>query len=705
MSEYIFLESKIFQNVWLFLVLYFLLATIFFLVVRSRKKSEIKVLNKWTKKIKIYNLFITISLFYLLFYILIGYGLQFTVLFFTSDLSQAMNQTYTVNEYIRNMYGLAIPEDGEWLKIRQVYYHPVTTIITILFYVRVIVNIIPKKRVLIREEISDLGTHGSSKWSKEEEIYDVLSQTDVGFILGELNNRKLVHPRKTKLNQIITTIGGSGSGKTAGYVITNVLNCIDTVGESVIVTDPKGEIYNKTSNYAREKGYNVFYFNLLDMSKSMRLNLLEHVRTAEDAMSISEMIILNSGGKNSSSDPMWANAELSYFCALILYIQETMDRKYMTIKNVLELGTEFGKEPECLDALFSVLPRDSEARGYYKIFSQAEGKTRSGILIGFGSRLKLWVSREISLLTSSSDFDLSILGKEKSILYLLTRDSEKTFDLIPGLIMTQAFKVLYDQANNNETERLEVPVRVLGEEMANVAKIEELERKVSTMRSRDISIVPIFQNITQFKNRYNEGLWSEILGSSDTLVYLGSNDMDSNEFFSKMLGKGTVVTNSLSESQNSGNENEGQNLTTIGRNLLDPNEMTKTLKNKCIIIQRGLDPILADKHFYFKQDKWSEIEVTHWNKLPVNERQNHTLINIDKIRATAEALVAAAEEEAKISQDSSSIATILNDSIPTSVVDNGSYTDENEEDIISISYEDDEEENAEPHYLDLLKRN
>ena len=191
-------------------------------------------------------------------------------------------------------------------------------------------------------------------------------------------------------------------------------------------------------------------------------------------------------------------------------------------------------------------------------------------------------------------------------------DSDSTFDLLPALLLDQAFNVLYKQAGRNNTERLDVDVRCFLDELANIAAINDFERKVSTMRSRGISVVPIFQSITQFKNRYDKDRWSEILASSDTIVFLGTADKLTAEYFSKKLGNTTLLINSLSESSNGNGGSESKSHSMIGRALMNPDELERLEEDKVIIFQRGKKPMLLQKHFYFKQQKWSNIPKVNW---------------------------------------------------------------------------------------------
>ncbi|MDD9309786.1 type IV secretory system conjugative DNA transfer family protein [Cytobacillus firmus] len=508
-----------------------------------------------------------------------------------------------------------------FISIHEIYSEPMFHVIFICFYAYFVFSYFSKSKRMEKKDASEYGSHGSARWSTKKEI-NTLTHDEVGFILGEYKGKKVIHPfgkdengnDKTPLNQNVASFGGAGTGKTAGYGIPNILHNADVVGESMVITDPKGELYNKTAGYLKEKGYEILYFNLLDMTRSLRYNPLDYVSNTEEALSLANMIISNTEGKNSSGDSMWKNAEMAYFASLMMYLKETMPRELQTVKSVLQLGTRIGSDEDVLDDMFSGLPDDSEALEMYNIFRLAQDKTRAGILIGFGVRLKLWVSKSVANITATSDFDLNQLGKKKTALYLMIPDSDSTFDLLPALMLDQMFNELYKQAGRNDSERLTVDVRCFLDELANIAAINDFERKVSTMRSRGISVVPIFQSITQFKNRYDHDRWSEILASSDTIVFLGTADKMTAKYFSEKLGNTTLLINSLSESTNDRGDSESKSHNVIGRTLMSPDELERMEGDKVIVFQRGRYPMMLDKHFYFKQKKWANLPKLNWYK-------------------------------------------------------------------------------------------
>lgn len=583
-----------------------------------------------------------------------------------------------------------------WMKIHEIYFDMRFQLVFLAFYAYWIFHFLSKSKKLKRQDASEYGSHGSARWASKKEVKKALFKDRNGFILGEMKGEIAVHPKETKLNQIITTFGGSGSGKSAGYSITNVLYNAEEVGESLVITDPKGELYNTTSRHLEKHGYDILIFNLLDMKRSMRYNPMNFVSTTEEALGLANMIISNTDGRNPSGDSMWRNAEMAYYAALMMYIKEMRPKEDHHIKSVLQFGTRIGQDEDLLDEIFSQLPEDSEALEMYNIFKLAQDRTRSGILIGFGVRLKLWVSKNIAQLTRTSDFDLNQLGKKKTALFLLIPDSDSTYDLIPALLIDQLFQELYKQAGKNDNLKLQVNVRCILDELANIAAINDFERKVSTMRSRGISVVPIFQSMTQFKNRYDNNRWSEIIASSDTICFLGTNDKDTAEYFSEKIGKTTLLIQNYSMSENSRGASESQGHTFVGRPLITPDELEKMPDDKVIIMQKGRNPAMIDKHFYYKQKKWANLELVNWSK-DIPERQDPPLkvFNPLKDPEPLEEMAATSEEdipdfltEDKDDTNNSHVATSSEELITKNEVD-AERQQPPEEEIITESPDED----------------
>lgn len=407
--------------------------------------------------------------------------------------------------------------------------------------------------------------------------------------------------------------GGAGSQKSRAVVIPNIFKAADD-GFSMMLTDTKGDVYNKTSKYLIDKGYKIYVLNYLRPKQSNCWNILDFVHDTSDVMKLAKTIIDNTTNKHSASDEMWKNAEMAYLAACILYIKRERPPEEHHMPSVLAFGTWGANNQEVLDQLFDSLPPHHEAAQMYNIFRIAEYRVRAGILIGFATRLQIFIDPGIAHMWSKSDFSMRDLGQEKVALFMLISDRDTTYEMPIALTWAQLFQDLYDEADNNGGT-LKVPVRCPMDEFANIGTIDNFEKITSTCRSRGIFLMPILQSLPQLKNRYDKDRWAEIIGNMDTIQFLATNDKDTAEYFSFRIGKTTLMVQSYSQRESgTGSTNESY----MGRSLLNPDELLKWDRTKTIIMQNGRAPAVLEKVDFTELD--FEIEEADWTKLP--EHQN-----------------------------------------------------------------------------------
>lgn len=209
------------------------------------------------------------------------------------------------------------------------------------------------------------GTHGTANWMSENEIEKVLGKNEVpGIILGKSNNNIVKLPFESYFNKNIAVFGSSGSMKTIGFLITNLLELFK-YKKSIIVTDAKGEIYRKTSKLFRDNGYIVKVFNLNNMAHSDRWNPLGENEDITDIQTSSNVIISGTQ-KKTGKDDFWPRAEENLLKAFEFYFMENkLEQNTLTdIYKIIASG-----DIETLDTMFKRLPQESPARMSYNIFA------------------------------------------------------------------------------------------------------------------------------------------------------------------------------------------------------------------------------------------------------------------------------------------------------------------------------------------------
>lgn len=311
---------------------------------------------------------------------------------------------------------------------------------------------------------------------------------------------------------------------------------------SLIICDPKSELYEKTSEYLRSRGYMVKVFNLVTPSCSDSWNCLAEIGGQElMAQLFCDVIIKNTGSER--GDRFWDNAEMNLLKALVLYVERGYPADKKNIGEVYRLLT-MSSEKE-LNALFDVLPITHPAVAPYSIFKQASESVRGGVIIGLGSRLQVFQNSDICNITAYDEIDLELPGKKPCAYFCITSDQDSTFDFLSSLFLSFVFIRLVRYADEHcPGGELPVPVHVLGEELCACGVIPDLSRKISVIRSRKISMSCVFQNLAGLQNRYPYNQWQEILGNCDVTLFLGCTDALTAEFISNRTGEASISVTS-----------------------------------------------------------------------------------------------------------------------------------------------------------------
>ena len=311
---------------------------------------------------------------------------------------------------------------------------------------------------------SDDGTFGTANWMQEDEISNILSFDKPGIILGKYNNKIVRLPFDSFFNKNISVFGSSGSMKTIGFLITNLLE-LSIYKKSIIVTDPKGEIFRKTSSYFNQIGYTVRVLNLKDMRHSDRWNPLQENEIITDVQTSSDVIISNTQRHSKGGDEFWPRAEENLLKAFEFFFLETFSSKN-NLTNVYE-NIANGNIDD-IDKLFSKMPADSPARMSYNIFASGSDTIKASVITGLGTRLQAFQNEDLQKLTSSTDIDLELPGKQPCIYYIITSDMDSSFDFIASLFYTFLFIKLVRYADSREDGKCENDVFFFLDEFANL---------------------------------------------------------------------------------------------------------------------------------------------------------------------------------------------------------------------------------------------
>jgi len=435
--------------------------------------------------------------------------------------------------------------------------------------------------------------HGSSDWSKNGEQYQILSNKK-GIILAEDNYL----PVDKRGNVNVLVVGGSGSGKSASYSIPNAYQMLG----SYIFTDPKGELYDRTAGYLREHGYEIKVLNLVRPQNSDGYNPLMHISSEIDVDVIANTIVKGQKTEGGGSDPFWDDSAEMLLKALIYYLMATRPEEEQNLASCAELvrAANSNGGSNLLTELISKLPYDHPARMNYKSIEIAPEKTYSSILSTLQSKLGKFDSKEIAELTSTDTINFEEIGNKKTAVYVISSDTHTAYDFLLTIFFSQMIQQLYNYADENGGA-LKVPTYFILDEFANIGKIPDFDKKISTSRSRKLSFSVILQNLDQLEAVYEKS-YETIIGNCDTHVFLGSNSYKTVEYFSKALGEKTIERDSISINKDRQYFRTGQSVSdqVMARALMTPDELRRMDNDLCIIFEKGIKPVKANKFYYFK---------------------------------------------------------------------------------------------------------
>ena len=447
--------------------------------------------------------------------------------------------------------------------------------------------------------------HGSARWGIAQVVNRKYADKNWAFNKILTQNVSIgMDGRKHRRNLNVLVCGGSGAGKTRFYAKPNLMNA----DCSYVVLDPKGEMLRDCGNLLKEQGYTIKVLDLINMEKSHCYNPFVYLESDKDIQELVTNLFKNTTPKGSQShDPFWDNTASMLLKALICYLHYEAPEDEQNFTMVMEMirAGEVREDMEDfrspLDELFDRLEMkdpDHIALKYYKDYKSGAGKTLKSIQITLLSHLEKFNLNSLAGITQTDELELRSIGEKKTVIFAVIPDNDSSFNFIVGMLYTQLFQRLEYQADHIYGGRLPVHVHFLMDEFANVALPDEFDKLLATMRSREISVSIIIQNMAQLKALF-EKQWESIVGNCDTFLYLGGNEQSSHKYVSELLGKETIDTNTYGSSYGR-NGNYSKNYQLAGRELMTPDEVRMLDNRYALLFIRGEFPVRDLKYDILK---------------------------------------------------------------------------------------------------------
>ena len=460
-------------------------------------------------------------------------------------------------ENLANWASYGIVEPYIWLIPYHIYI-PIRLVASILLFAVLLIWVLTSVSSLIFDKEKGFGfsvkkkeSDGYSHWAKEKEIKEQLKMvkvTDEVMKYGGLpliNNGKEIYVDDGESHSLI--IGSTGSGKTQ-YMVLPAVKILARKGESMIITDPKGEIYEETAEMLKEKGYNIVLLNFRDPQKGNSWNplylpySLYKEGNVDKAIELLDDLAANIlyDEKAQNQDPFWEKSSADYFSGLALGLFDDAKPEEINL-NSINLMSTIGEE-RCgastyIKEYFST--KDAASSAYVNASSvlMAPSETKGGILAVFKQKVKLFTSREVlSEMLAHNDFDMKDIGRQKTAVFIVIQDEKKTYHSLVTIFIKQCYETLIDVAQECGG-KLPYRTNFILDEFANMPPLKDVTTMVTAARSRLIRFNFIIQNFAQLNQIYGKEQADTIKGNCGNIIYLISTEIAALEEISKLCGE------------------------------------------------------------------------------------------------------------------------------------------------------------------------
>ncbi len=444
-------------------------------------------------------------------------------------------------------------------------------------------------------------------------------EIEEGLILGRENNQLLViHPDSSLDNRNVLIVGSSGSGKGQAFVINNLIN---NKSESIVVTDPKGELYDLTADIKRDQGYKVLNIDFLNL-KGNRYNPLDYVENDIEAVKIATNIALNSA-KDGKQD-FFFNTARDLLVGLIIFVKDKYEHPNIS-KDVKSLFNEISDDENFLSELCEEIGAEHPSYSYFKDAAAASGNTRSSILASFAQQTGVFSLGSVAKLTETSDFTFHDLQNQKTVLYVKIPIKDNPVPALTATFFDQLITTLYKIGDENHS-KLKIPTILLLDEFANLGKINDFDNTLSTCRGYNLSIITVVQDFAQLEGKYSKEIARMIINNHDTTLFLRTKDAETAKYFERLAGDSTIKFSTKSSSGSGG----FAYLMGMSNNAPSKSTNEQYIK-KPLISESLLLRMPTDKCFVFMPGHVLELEKAYQSKIfknfitaakPVKQGQN-----------------------------------------------------------------------------------
>lgn len=494
-------------------------------------------------------------------------------------------------------------------------------------------------------------THGSSDWETPNAIKELreeeLDKNQI-FTSTEIISKNM---RISKRNRHVILLGRPGTGKSRNYMKPNLLNS----NETIVVTDPKGELLRDCGMSLVNRGYTIHVLNLVEKWKSDNYNPLMYIKkipkeaklldlknglslndelsqsvdetkiAEDDVMTLINTIMLNTKSEtieSNTGDPFWEKAEMVFLQALIYYVlfnYQDKDKNFKTVLELIRLGEPDKEGNSQLRRLFDAWETKDPGNIGVKqwkhfVVSASSPKMMSTIIMTASARLAPFNISEIEKLTTIDTMELNRIGKAgdegKVAYFIITSPNDSTFNFIANIMYSQIFTIIDVNASQNDGS-LAIPCTLYMDEWSQLGVIPRFIENLAYVRGLNCGITICLQSLSQLKKVYKDS-WETALDCCDYILFLGSRSKETLEYFSMMLGKKTWYKKSSGRTY-SKQGSSSLNWDVVGRELAFVDELARMDQGMCILLMSGMRPFYSKVYNLKQHPRYSEL-YEPWNK-------------------------------------------------------------------------------------------
>ena len=401
-------------------------------------------------------------------------------------------------------------------------------------------------------EIKDKESKGYNRWAKEKEMkadpgiveVDPTAQETNAAGIPLINDGKKLWVDNGEYHNLV--IGSTGSGKSQTCV-EPMVELLIKKGESMIITDPKAELYRAASDYLRERGYQIIVLNFRDPQNGNAWNPLtlpyqyykdgNKDKATELLDDVASNILYD---PNNKGEPFWEKSAADYFSGLSLGLFEDASIEEINLNSISYMSTVGEDKFAASNYIKEYFTMKGEASNAYIFASNtinAPTETKGGILSVFRQKIRQFASQEnLSEMLAYSDFDMRDIGKQKTAVFIIVHDEKTTYHGLATIFIKQCYETLIDVAQQNGG-KLPYRTNFILDEFANMPPLRDVTSMVTAARSRAIRFTFIIQNFAQLKSVYGDNDAETIKGNCGNLIYLISTELAALEEISKMCGE------------------------------------------------------------------------------------------------------------------------------------------------------------------------